>query len=237
MPHPLILVPGLMCDADSWQPALDELGPVADCHVVDHGQADSLVTMAQQVLDRAPPQFALAGHSMGGRVALEVMRLAPERVTHLGLFDTGYQPKPSGAAGEEEARKRFALLDIAQQQGTRTMAERWVQGMVAPHRLDDSALLGAVLDMFERKNADLFERQIRALLSRPDGRDVLTRVQVPTLVLCGQEDSWSNEAQHQEMARLIPAQPPVTAIARAGHMVMMEAPGLVAQAMRDWLVA
>lgn len=237
MPSPLILVPGLMCNADSWQPALSHLHDVADCHVVDHGQANNLVEMAQQVLAQAPSQFALAGHSMGGRVALEVMRIAPERVTHLGLFDTGYRPKPEGLAGEEEANKRFALLEIARQQSVRAMAERWVQGMVAPHRLSDRVLVHAVLDMFERKSADLFERQIHALLTRPDGSDVLARIRIPTLVLCGQEDSWSNVAQHEDLARWIPAHPAVIAIPNAGHMVMMEAPELVAQAMRDWLAA
>ena len=237
MPSPLILVPGLMCDADSWQPTLDQLPASVHCHVVDHGQADSLVTMAQQLLAQAPERFALAGHSMGGRVALEVMRIAPERVTHLALLDTGYLPKPDGLAGDAERDKRWALLAIAREQGVRAMATHWVQGMVAPHRLNDHALIDAVLNMFERKSAALFERQINALLTRPDGSDVLAHIRIPTLVLCGEADSWSPPAQHQAMANLIPAQPPATVIADAGHMVMMEAPERVAQAMLRWLTA
>ena len=234
--HPLILVPGLMCDVVAWQPVLEPLSQVATCHVVDHGHAGSLVTMAQQLLAHAPPRFALAGHSMGGRVAMEVMRLAPERVTHLGIFDTGFQPRMANTAGEEETRKRMALLAIARQQGVRAMAEQWVQGMVAPHRLSDRALIDAVIEMFARKTADIFEQQVQALLNRPDGTDVLARVNVPALVLCGQEDSWSNVAQHEAIARLIPAHPEVVAIPQAGHMVMMEAPEPVARAMQDWLV-
>jgi pimeloyl-ACP methyl ester carboxylesterase len=235
MKPPLLLVPGLMCDASVWQPVMPALARFADCAVVDHGDAHSLVQMAQQLLAHAPARFAMAGHSMGGRVVLEVMRLAPERVTHLGLFDTGYKPKPPGAAGDEEARKRHALLSVAQHQGVRAMAAEWVKGMVAPQRLNDETLIDAILDMFARKSADIFARQIQALLERPDGAPVLQQVKVPTLVLCGAEDGWSPPLQHQEMADLIPAHPAVQVIPQGGHMVMMEEPEAVARAMCDWL--
>jgi pimeloyl-ACP methyl ester carboxylesterase len=233
--HPLILAPGLMCDAASWQPVLPLLADVADCRVVDHGLADSLPLMAQQILQTAPPRFALAGHSMGGRVALEVMRIAPERVTHLGLFDTGHLPKPEGAAGEAEVAKRLALLDLAQNQGLRTMAHSWVQGMVAPHRLSDQALIDVILDMFERKTLQIFQHQIKALIHRPDASHVLPRIACPTLVLCGEHDSWANVAQHQSLSDGIPAHPGVVCINDCGHMAMQEQPQAVAQAMRHWL--
>ena len=96
----LILVPGLMCDATSWGDVPSGL-PEFDCVVIDHGMADSIAQMAKQVLEQAPQHFALAGHSMGGRVALEIMRIAPTRVTHLGLFDTGFLPKAPGLIGED----------------------------------------------------------------------------------------------------------------------------------------
>ena len=230
----LLLVPGLMCDVTSWGAVPSGL-PDFDCRVVDHGQADSLVQMAQQLLAQAPARFALAGHSMGGRVALEVMRLAPERVTHLGLFDTGHLPKPAGAAGDEEVRKRMALLAIARTQGVRAMAAEWVKGMVAPQRLQDAALIDAILAMFERKSADIFERQLRALIQRPDASAVLQAVRVPALVLCGALDAWSPPAQHQTMADLIPARAAIVAVPGAGHMVMQEQPAAVIQAMRQWL--
>jgi pimeloyl-ACP methyl ester carboxylesterase len=235
MNQALILIPGLMCDATSWQPTLELLPSKIDYKVVDHGQASNLVTMAEQLLQHAPARFALAGHSMGGRVALEVMRLAPERVSHLALLDTGFLPKPSGASGQTEQDKRLALLHIAQTQGVRTMALRWVQGMVAPHRLADNALIESIVGMFERKTAAVFENQIQALLNRPDASDVLSQLSLPTLVLCGQEDSWSNVAQHQAMADLIAERPSVIAVPQAGHMVMMEAPHAVAQHLVQWL--
>ena len=237
MVHPkptLVLVPGLMCDATAWGAVPSGL-PGWDCRVVDHGQADSLVQMAEQLLSDAPARFALAGHSMGGRVALEVMRLAPERVTHLGLFDTGHLPKPAGQAGEEEVLKRMALLAIAREQGVRAMASEWARGMVAPQRLGDAALIEDILAMFARKSADIFERQLRALIQRPDATAVLERVQVPTLVLCGELDAWSPPAQHQAIADCIPARPAIVAVPGGGHMVMQEQPEAVLQAMRQWL--
>ena len=231
----LFLIPGLMCDHSVWQPLLPALSPLAQCHVVDHGDADDLGAMARRVLAQAPERFAVAGHSMGGRVVLEILRQAPQRVSHVGLLDTGFKPLPEGVAAEEERRKRQNLLDIARQQGVRAMASEWVKGMVAPQRLGDTVLLGEILDMFERKSADTFARQIRALLARPDGTGVLQRIDVPTLVLCGEQDSWSPPAQHQAMADLMPLHPPVRVVPGAGHMVTMEQPGAVAQALCDWL--
>jgi pimeloyl-ACP methyl ester carboxylesterase len=205
------------------------------CHVVSHGKADSLVAMAQQILDNAPAQFNLAGHSMGGRVALEVLRMAPERVLRLGLLGTGFRAKEAGAAGEEEVQKRQALLDIAHQQGVRHMALTWVQHMVAPSRLQDTALIEAIVQMFERKTEDIFKRQIKALLERPDASDVLARVQVPTLVMAGEFDAWASPQQHQDIADLVPARPTVDVVAGAGHMMMMEKPEAVTASFLNWL--
>jgi pimeloyl-ACP methyl ester carboxylesterase len=205
------------------------------CHVVSHGKADSLVAMAQQILDNAPAHFNLAGHSMGGRVALEVLRMAPERVLRLGLLGTGFRAKEAGAAGEEEVQKRQALLDIAHQQGVRHMALTWVQHMVAPSRLQDTALIEAIVQMFERKTEDIFKRQIKALLERPDASDVLARVQVPTLVMAGEFDAWASPQQHQDIADLVPARPTVDVVAGAGHMMMMEKPEAVTASFLNWL--
>lgn len=230
----LVLVPGLMCDAAVWTPLLPRLSPHCHCLVIDHGDSDDLQDMAARLLVAAPERFALAGHSMGGRVALEVYRQAPERVTHLALMDTGHTPRAVGAAGEEEARKRHALLDIAQRQGVRAMAADWVRGMVHPDRLSDTALITAILDMFERKSADTFARQIQALLQRPDAGPVLQALAVPTLVQCGRQDSWANVAQHQAMQALA-THAVLDVIEDAGHMAPMEQPEAVAASLLRWL--
>lgn len=231
----LILVPGLMCDATSWGPVAPALSAHRPCHVVSHGEADSLVAMAQHILDTAPPQFYVAGHSMGGRVALEVLRLAPERVLRLALLGTGYRAKEAGAAGEAEVQKRQALLDIAKQEGVRAMAQTWVQNMVAPSRLSDAALIDNIVQMFERKSEAIFKRQIKALLERPDASDVLANVQVPTLVMAGEFDAWASPQQHQEIADVLPARPQVDVVVGAGHMMMMERPEAVTASFLKWL--
>ena len=237
--EPLILVPGLMCDHAVWEPLLPALSPGRHCTVVDHGHASSLVTMAQQLLDAAPARFALAGHSMGARVALEVVRLAPQRVSRVALLDTGYLPRAAGAAGEEEAAKRHALLKVAQEQGVRAMAQVWVQGMVHPARLGDVELVERILAMFSRKSAEVFAAQITALLTRPDASDVLRSLQVPTLLGCGAQDSWSPPAQHQAMLQLLPpaAEGVIDVVEEAGHMAPMERPEAVAAGMLRWLSA
>lgn len=231
---PLVLVPGLMCDDAAWQPLYAHWPQDLRYQVIDPGARDSLAAMARHVLEQAPERFALAGHSMGGRVALEVMRLAPGRVERLALFDTGHLPVPPGASGEQEIAKRHALRKVAREQGVRAMATQWVQGMVHPERLTDRALIESILQMFERRSADTFAAQLQALIQRPDASDVLRGLRVPTLVACGREDSWSTVAQHEAMQRLAPASM-LRVVDDAGHMLMMERPQETAALMLAWM--
>ncbi|HLH43182.1 MAG TPA: alpha/beta hydrolase [Bryobacteraceae bacterium] len=232
----LVLVPGLMCDETVWEAQIEALSDVAACRVADAGSLDSLGAMAAAILEEAPPRFALAGHSMGGRVALEVMRKAPERVEKLAILDSNFKPLAAGAAGEQEAAGRYRLLAKARKEGVRAMAAEWVQGMIHPDRKSDTALVTAIMDMFERKTADIFEAQIRALLNRPDAGPLLADIRVPTLILCGCEDAWSPVAVHEEMAARI-ASSKLVAVAQSGHMTTMEQPGEVGKAMREWLLS
>ncbi len=235
MPH-LILVPGLMCDAEVWTHQARELGALTTVEIFDPGDRDSLGGMAEALLARAPAHFALAGHSMGGRIAMEVMRRAPGRVTHLALMDTNYLPRSPEEGGGREADNRYALLDIARRQGVRAMAARWVQGMVHPVRLEDADLIESIISMMARKTPGMFASQIHALLHRPDAAPVLTGLQCPTLVLCGRQDSWSVPARHQEMAALI-SRSRLVVVEECGHMSTMERPEAVTAAMRDWLTS
>lgn len=202
--------------------------------MVDYGDADSLTAMAEVALRVAPPSFSLAGHSMGGRVALEVMRLAPSRVQKLVLMDTGYRPLASGDAGEAERAGRMALVEIAKKDGVRAMCAQWIKAMVHPDRLTDAALLEAITAMFSRKSAERFARQQQALLTRPDATPVLAGLTVPTLLLCGRQDGWANVAQHAAMQALAP-HASLAVIEDAGHMVLMERPEATIQAIRNFL--
>ncbi len=232
----LMLLPGLNCDAAVWAPQMAALQDVADCRIPAWGLRDTLTAMAEQVLQEAPPgPFCLAGHSMGGRVALEVLRLAPERVERLALLSTGTHPLAAGEAGEKEKAGRMALLKIAQEQGMRAMASEWAKGMVHPRRVG-GPVYAQVLDMFDRGSAQQYAAQIHALLHRPDAGALLRTIRCPTLVLTGRDDGWSTPAQHEAMAAAIPGARLVL-VEDCGHMCTLEQPQAVSQALRDWLQA
>lgn len=233
---PVVLLPGLVCDAAVWTHARAVLEARAPVFIADHGLLDSLGAMAEKVLREAPSRFAVAGHSMGGRVALEMLRRAPERVGALALLDTGVQPLAPGEAGEREAAGRHELLAIARERGMAAMAQRWVQGMVWPPRLTDEALVQGIVDMFARRSADMFAAQIRALLARPDASGLLAGIRCPTLVLCGEQDGWAPAQRHREMAAAIPGAKLVL-VPECGHMCTMERPEAVSRALLDWHAA
>ena len=229
----VLLLPGVLCDEAVWTDVSSRLTAMR-CEVPDYGQADSIGAMAEIVLQQAPSCFVLAGHSMGGRVALEVYRQAPERVTHLILMDTGYQSRAAGERGKSEENARLALLALARKDGMRAMGQTWLQGMVHPDRLDDEALIESILKMIERKSPDTFQAQIQALLTRPDATEQLSKVSCPTLLVCGRQDAWSPLSRHEEMAQLMPGST-LSIIEEAGHMSTMERPAEVASVIGNWL--
>jgi pimeloyl-ACP methyl ester carboxylesterase len=232
--EPLVLLPGLLCDQAVWQGQIEALRDVADCTCMNWGHLDSIPAMAERVLQLAPERFSLAGHSMGGRVAFQVVRLAPQRVARLALFNTGVDAKPPGEAGETEERKRRALLQIAKERGMRAMALEWLPGMMKPGRMSDAALVESIVTMIARKTPEIYEAQMLALLGRPDAKPVLPTIGCPTLLLSGREDGWSPPARHEEMAATIPHSR-VVIVPDSGHMAPMEQPAAVSAAMREWL--
>jgi pimeloyl-ACP methyl ester carboxylesterase len=216
-----------------WAHARGPLSARAPVIIPDYGLLDSIGAMADEVLREAPPRFALAGHSMGGRIAFEIMRRAPDRVGALAILDTGVAPLAAGEAGEREAAGRHELLAIARERGMAAMAARWVQGMVWAPRLNDHALIQGVIDMFARRSADMFGAQIRALLGRPDASGLLGAIRCRTLVLCGQQDGWAPAARHVDMAQKIPGARLVL-VPDCGHMCTLERPEEVTRALLEW---
>ena len=229
-----VLLPGLLCDRAVWAGQLEALSPRVRCIVPDYGELDSLPAMAHAVLAQAPSRFVLVAHSMGGRVALEIMRSGAARVSALALLDTGYQARAPGPDAAREARGRQALLEIASSEGLRAMGRVWVRDMVPPARLADTALIESILAMVERCTVRKFAAQLRALLGRPDATDVLTAVCCPTLLLCGREDTWSPLARHEAMARLI-RHSQLAVVEECGHMSPMERPAEVSARLSQWL--
>jgi len=223
----LYLLPGLLCDETVWRSQRAALA--VETKVADFRGFDSLTAMAQSVLDQAPARFAVAGHSMGGRVALEIMRLAPERVDRLALLDTGIHPTREG-----EAAKRKVLVDLARKKGMRAMSRLWLEPMVHPARIADDALMLPLLAMVERMSPDHYAGQIKALVDRRDAAPILPIIACPTLVAVGRQDAWSAVAQHEEIAAAV-AGARLVVFEECGHMSTVERPDAVSAALADWL--
>lgn len=228
----VILVPGLLCDGDVWTHQSAALGANYDIIVPDLTRHDSLGGMAAHMLDTAPVRFSIVGHSMGGRVALEVFRLAPERVARLALLDTGVHP-----AGAEELPKRQAMLDISAGQGMTALADAWLPPMVRPGLLDtDPALRATLYAMIERMTPAIHRQQITALVNRLDAAPLLAQIHCPTLVGVGEFDLWSPPDQHVPIADAI-AGARLVVFEGAGHMAPMETPEAVSAALREWMAS
>jgi len=233
-PLTLVLIPGLMCDEALWAHQRAALGALTErVAVADHDHADSLATMAARILQVHAGPIAVAGHSMGGRVALEVVRQGGARVRGLALLDTGYQALARAAPGRAEVRGRLDLLALAQQQGVRAMTAAWLQGMVHPSRLIEPALRAAIVDMFGRRTVAHFAAQLQALIERADALPVLSQARCPALVLCGEQDAWAPVSQHQQMAQLL-ADSVLTVVPQCGHMSPLERPQAVSAALASW---
>ena len=225
----VVLLPGLLCDEEIWRPQIDRLGRDHDVFCPGFMDHASIGAMAADILARAPARFSLAGHSMGGRVALEVVARAPDRVERLALLDTGFHPAKSG-----EADGRSRLIRVALEQGMAALAKHWLPPMVAPDRAGDGALMARLSAMVERANPQLFQRQIGALLTRPNAHRGLSAIPCPTAVAVGRLDAWSPLAQHEEMAACIP-NAYLAVIDASGHMSPAEQPGAVADILAEWM--
>jgi pimeloyl-ACP methyl ester carboxylesterase len=223
-----------MCDYAVWRPLMAELGPSVMGWVTTVQGHNRIETMARALLDEIPGgPFALAGHSLGGRVALEVLRQAPDRVERLALLDTGWEALPKGPAGDEERARRAELVRRARREGMAAVARQWLPAMLHTSQLD-SPLQRELASMIERCQPGAFAAQVEALLHRPDAGGLLGAIQCPTLVLCGRQDAWSPLARHEELARRIPGARLVV-IDDCGHMSSVEQPAAVTRALLDWL--
>ncbi len=227
----LILIPGSLCDERVWQHQVAGLSGLADIGVPAlHGHA-SLTAMAEAIVRDAPARFALCGFAMGGRVALEVMRVAPERVTKLALIAASVHPVAPG-----EAERRQPQITMAHEQGMAALARWWNPKIAHPSRHDDSDFMGLLEAMACGFPPDDYEQEVGALLNRPDPRDLLGGIGVPALVLAGVDDPLSTPERNREIAAAIPG---ATLILLPGtaHFPMLEQPDAVNAALVDWLKA
>lgn len=226
--QPIVFLPGLICDARLWRDTIDGFADTMAPMVADLRLDETIAAMASRTLAAAPPRFALAGLSMGGYVALEIMRQAPERVTHLALFDTS--ARPDNEERRETRRKGIEMIG----QGKFIGVSRGLLGsLVAPHHLG-TPLAEEVQAMSERVGGTVYIRQQKAIMDRVDSRPHLAAIDVPTLVGVGALDKMTPPELAEEMAAHIPGAKLVT-FPDAAHLPTMENPAPVVDAMRDWL--
>lgn len=230
MRQDLLLLPGLACDARLYAAQTEALADVA-APIVAIPDAASVAEMAEAVLGAAPKRFALAGLSMGGYVAMEILRRAPSRVTRLALISTTARPDTP-----EQTAMRRELIELARSARFGLVMPRLLPKLMSVARRDDAALKRLVIEMADAVGADAFARQQTAILSRPDSRDDLGRIAVPTAIVCGDADELTPPDRHHEMAALIGGAR-LTVIAGAGHLATLEAPEQTTAALRAWLAA
>ncbi|MBR0713705.1 alpha/beta fold hydrolase [Bradyrhizobium liaoningense] len=225
----IALLPGLLCDAQVWAGQHAGLAQLAPVVVADFSRESSIEAMAAKALSEVAGPLIAIGHSMGGRVALEMVRQGKDRIVGLGLLNTGIHVRREG-----EVEKRAELVRLAYDSGMGALADRWLPGMLDPAHKDDQALLSGMKSMVLRATPEQHERQIQALLNRPDPRGFLHDIVCPTLALVGRQDQWSPLAQHEEIAALIPGTK-LAVIENAGHMAPMERPAETSAALCRWL--
>jgi pimeloyl-ACP methyl ester carboxylesterase len=225
----LALLPGALCDAALWRHQIAGLADIADVRVGDLTRDDSIGAMAARTLASLPPRFALAGLSLGGYVALEIMRRAPDRVTRLALLDTSARPEPSA----EVEPGLFPSIGEPVRAGGATPLTTL---LVHPMRLGDRRLATILAAMADRVGRKVFLRQQQAILRRPDSWPDLAAIRCPTLLLCGRQDRLAPPALQQEMAEAIAGARSIV-IEDCGHLSPLERPEMVTKALRDWLNA
>jgi pimeloyl-ACP methyl ester carboxylesterase len=229
MAEPIVLIPGLLLTARFYTeqlPALWRFGPVT---IADHTRADSVAAIAEQILATAPPRFALAGLSMGGYLAFEIMRREPDRVTRLALLDTSARPDTP-----EQTQARRELMELAAAGRFDEVAEHLLPLFVHPDRLADEPLCATVREMAQATGPEAFVREETAIIGRPDSRPDLAAIRCPTLVLVGDSDALTLPEWSAEIAAGIDGARLVT-VADCGHLTPIERPEQVTQALVEWL--
>ena len=226
---PLVLVPGLLCSARLYAAQVTSLWPLGPVTVADHRRDSDMAAIAARILSHAPPRFALAGLSMGGYIALAIMRLAPERIARLALLDTSARPDlPEQMAGREK------FIAMAEAGKLSEVVETLIPRFLHRSRHNDEPLKTEVRAMAEETGAAAFVRQTRAIMARPDSRPLLSSIRCQTLVLVGEGDELTTPEMAKEIAGGI-AGSTLTVVPDCGHLSTMEKPDAVNAALKAWL--
>jgi pimeloyl-ACP methyl ester carboxylesterase len=228
---PLVLVPGLAASFRIYAPVIPQLWRSRPVMVANHLRDDSMAAIARRILSEAPARFALAGHSMGGYIAFEIMRQASERVVRLALLNTSARPDTP-----ESSERRRSQMQMARDGKLHEVLDTAFPGFVHPSRVGDAALRTLVHEMGDDVGAEGFINNQTAVISRPDSRPGLSDIHCPTLVLTADQDMLLPNALSREIAQGI-AGARLRVIADCGHLSQPEQPQAVVDALTDWLTA
>ena len=226
---PIVLVPGLASSARIYAPVIPALWQFGPVMIANHIRDDSMAAIAARVLREAPPRFVLAGHSMGGYIAFEIMRQAPERVAKLALINTQARPDTP-----EATARRLGLMARARRGELRVIREESFPELVHPSRRHDAGILELVHRQDEDVGVEGYLRQQTAIIARVDSRPTLATIKCPTLVLTGDTDNTIPNALSKEMAEGI-AGAKLVILDRCGHLPQAEQPEATVQALTEWL--
>ncbi len=226
---PLVLIPGLASSYRIYAPVIPQLWRSRPVMVANHLRDDSMAAIARRILDEAPPVFALAGHSMGGYIAFEIMRQAPERVARLALLNTSARPDTS-----EASERRRAQMQLARAGKLHDVLDTIFPSFVHPSRVSDAALRSLVHEMGDDVGVEGFINNQTAIIARPNSRPSLGEIRCPTLVLSGDQDMLLPNQLSKEIAQGI-AGSRLTIVPDCGHLSQPEQPQAVVEALTGWL--
>ncbi|MGI9424089.1 MAG: alpha/beta fold hydrolase [Hyphomicrobiaceae bacterium] len=225
----LVMIPGLLCSDELFADQSRGLAAAADVHVGRVLKSHTLVNMARAILHTSPPKFALAGLSLGGYVAYEILRQAPERVTRLALLGANAR-----ADRPDQIKLRELLIGLAQMLGPRNVQAAALPMLIDKSRLRDRALVDRVLNMADVVGRDAFIRQQRAIIARPDNRAFLAEIACPTTIIVGDADLLTPLKVAEELHEGIRGSS-LHVIPDCGHLSTMEQPDPVNAVLREWL--
>jgi pimeloyl-ACP methyl ester carboxylesterase len=227
---PVMLISGQLLTADTWTPQVRSLSRDYDLRFADHTRDDTIAVMAERLLAEAPGRFDIVAHAMGGFVAFEVLRRAPERVRSLALLAT-----LASADGPAQTVRREGYIRLVEQGKFPAVIEERIPILVHPVRREDEALLSTVRNMALQTGAQTFMAQQRAIMGRFDSRPGLSAIPCPTLLIWGRQDGIATEAHQDEMRDAIP-NVRLTVVEDCGHLLTLERPATVTRILKDWLV-
>ena len=229
MAEPLLLIPGLNCTARLFSAQIEALGGGRAIEVADHRGHNAISSLATAILAEAPPRFALAGLSMGGYIAFEILRQAAERVTRLALLDTTAKPD-----SPERVKVRTEQMELARSGRFDEIPGLQIPMLIHENRQNDEALKATIRKMAAETGAEGFIRQMTAIMGRPDSCGDLAAIACPTLVLVGDGDRLTPPSDAQEMHEGI-AGSRLFVVPGSGHLTSIEKPDQVSAALADWL--